>query len=373
QITAVIDIGGGTIDVAVVYPSKTSEGLTVLVKLTSGNDRVGGMDVDRRMVDHVLAARKIKYEHDDGALLGECEAGKRELSTARSVLSIPVRPFDARRDTEELVSITKTQFEDLCEPVDSALRVALDDVTDLADLHVKHVLMVGGSSGLPCVPRICKERFPDARVLQSAGAVAVARGAAHVASDSSIKFIQSLPRAIGVVAHSSDDAASSLRLETVMRRNAQLPNQFERTFFTKLDDETEIEIELREGEALESSIHLGILLIKNIPPYPKGTEILVTIGVPKLGTINAKATIAGLAEDLTIVPKPRLSEEQLEEYRRRTSERLGDPPQKGDDGEGPLEDQDDEQANSQGSIPKGAGKKRGGIVPSRGGRKKRSK
>ncbi|KAF3351619.1 hypothetical protein VdG2_00227 [Verticillium dahliae VDG2] len=382
QVTAVIDTGGGTIDVAIVYPSKTPEGLTVLVKSTSGNDRIGGMDVDRRMVDHVLAARKGKYAHDDGALLSECEAGKRELSTARSVLSIPVRPCDARTETEELVSITKAQFEGLCEPVDSALRAALKDVTGLADLHVKHVLMVGGSSGLPCVRRICDEWFPDARVLQSAGAVAVARGAAHVASDSSIHFIQSLPRAIGVVAHSSDDAASSLRLDTVMRRNTQLPNQFERTFFTKLDNETEIEIELREGEALESSVHLGTLVIKEIPPYPKGTEILVTVKVPKLGTVIAKGTMAGLAKELTIVPIPRLSEEQLEEYRRRTSERLGDGPQKGgridsggglEDGKGPQQDHDSEQASSQGSMTKRAGTKRGALIPSRGGKKRKSK
>ncbi|KAG7126354.1 Mitochondrial-type heat shock protein 70 like [Verticillium longisporum] len=382
QVTVVIDIGGGTVDVAVIYPSKTSGHLTVLVKATSGNDRVGGMDVDRRMVDHVLATRKGAYVHDDDALLGECESGKRELSTARSVLSIPVRPCDVRADTEELVSITKTQFEGLCEPVDSAVRAALKDVTSLVDLHVKHVLMVGGSSSLPCVRRICKEWFPDARVLQSAGAVAVARGAAHVASDSSINFIQSLPRAIGVVAHSSDDAASSLRLDTVMRRNTQLPNQFERTFFTKLDNETEIEIELREGEALESSVHLGTLVIKDIPPYPKGTGILVTVKVPKLGTVIAKGTMAGLTKELTIVPIPRLSEEQLEEYRRRTSERLGDGPQKRgqiegsgrlEDGEGSQKDQDGEQVSSQGSMAKRADTKRGALTPSRGGKKKKSK
>ncbi|KAM0269033.1 hypothetical protein ACHAQH_009858 [Verticillium albo-atrum] len=282
-VTAVIDIGGGGPSCGRRLPQKTSEGgLTVLLKSTFGNDRVDGVDVDRRKVNHVLATRKIRYEHDEGALLVERKAGKRELLAARSILSIPVRSTDAKTDTEELGSTTKTQFEELCEPVKPALCAPLNDVTDLSELHVKDVVMFGGSSGLVC----------------------------------------SLFRAIVIVTQSSDDAASSLRFETV-KRNTQLPNQVERTLLTKLD--IEIEIELREGVTLELS----------------RTTILGMIEVPKLGTIAAKGTIARLAEHSRVVPKRRLSEEQLEEYRRRTSERLGDRLQRDIDGMRlPVEDQD---------------------------------
>lgn len=186
----VFDLGGGTLDVAVVLIEDDNQGQTgrrcrVLGK--AGAD-LGGATLDQWLFQDVLKRNQRSDADEDvrqlsRALLVECERAKERLSSHDQAEISVLNPHTG---AVLAASYTQKQFEDLLDDnqfftqLDQTIRRALDASRErgYAEEHVKAVLLVGGGSLIPSVQRTLQRIFGRERVLLDRPLDAVARGAA---------------------------------------------------------------------------------------------------------------------------------------------------------------------------------------------------
>ena len=213
RIVVVYDLGGGTLDVAVLRWETSARAF--LVMATAGDPRLGGEDFDRALVGWLRDRLATEVtDASDGVTLGDdpasretalraMERAKRTLARRESVRvrvvasreggvarRIDVEPFEDEDDSTEgsdtyvsTVTLTRAALEASCAslfekstaPVATALRraggVTLQEVDD--------VVMVGGSSRLVAVRERVREMFGDKVVTRAVDPdTAIAVGAA---------------------------------------------------------------------------------------------------------------------------------------------------------------------------------------------------
>jgi hypothetical protein len=155
-VVAVYDLGGGTFDAAVLRKGEAS---FEILGAPDGVERLGGLDFDDAVFQHVMAAigpAVAQLDPDDPAVLAgvarlreECTSAKEGLSSDTDV-SIPVLLPNVRTE----VRLTRAEFEDMIEPAMSQTIDALSRALNSADVKpddLSRVLLVGGSSRIPLV------------------------------------------------------------------------------------------------------------------------------------------------------------------------------------------------------------------------------
>jgi len=162
QHVLVWDLGGGTFDVSIL---ELGQGVFE-VKAVNGDTFLGGDDWDQRVVDYLaekfMRIHKIETRGDSIAIqrLREAsEKAKKELSDkSESNIRIPffVRGIDlemtlTRKKFEEL---TKDLLEKMIDPTKQALRDA-----KLTHHNIDRVVLVGGSTRMPCIRQLARELF----------------------------------------------------------------------------------------------------------------------------------------------------------------------------------------------------------------------
>ncbi len=179
---AVYDFGGGTFDAAVLRT--TEDGFTI-VGTPEGLERIGGIDFDQAVLDHVDRALDgaVRDAGDDpGALAAvvrlreECQAAKETLSQDTDV-DIPV--LLPRVQTE--VRLTRGEFEDMIRPRVLETLAALERAVRSAGAgmdDMDRILLVGGSSRIPLVGQLIRERTGRPLALDAHPKDAIALGAA---------------------------------------------------------------------------------------------------------------------------------------------------------------------------------------------------
>ena len=159
----VFDFGGGTFDVSIL---ELGDGLFE-VKSTSGDNLLGGDDVDDLLINHIAssfkAANGIDLKADPVALQRLKEAAEKakiELSTKMKVeVSIPFITADQNGPKHVKEEITRAKFEEMLAPVlkrlEAPVKAALKDAKmTSADIH--KVIFVGGSTRIPSVQALVK-------------------------------------------------------------------------------------------------------------------------------------------------------------------------------------------------------------------------
>jgi molecular chaperone DnaK len=167
----VFDLGGGTLDVSLL---ETKEGRLRVVD-HSGDNFLGGKDIDRALVEHAAAelARGGGPGCDPGRLKAACELAKIELSRAeRTAIVLP--------DGGEL-PITRAALEEMAAPLIArsvtAVRGLLARNLRSAD-DVARVVLVGGPTLMPAVRARIGELFGGRLAEGIDPMTIVARGAA---------------------------------------------------------------------------------------------------------------------------------------------------------------------------------------------------
>lgn len=197
QTILVFDFGGGTFDLSVL----TISGGQFLEQGKGGNMWLGGEDIDRRIEDFVLSETAAEYEIKDinqlinsqekgmknrflGELKAAVEQAKINLSDQEEVyIELLGQLKDEDGDLLDVdVTLTREKFEQLIQPVvENAMeltRKLLDDIHFTRDL-IDRVLLVGGSSKIPCIIRAVEEMFGSDKVLvHERPMLAIAEGAA---------------------------------------------------------------------------------------------------------------------------------------------------------------------------------------------------
>ncbi len=187
---AVYDLGGGTFDAAVVRKGDSGAAGFGLLGRPQGLERLGGIDFDEAVFEHVLEGMPDAFanlDDSDPAVLSAVARLRRDCTEAKEALSsdtevsIPVM-LPASRGS---VRLHRSEFEAMIRPhveeTVSALRSAVVSA-GLAPEQLNAVLLVGGSSRIPLVAQLVSEQLGRPVAVDADPKNAIAKGAALAVS-----------------------------------------------------------------------------------------------------------------------------------------------------------------------------------------------
>jgi molecular chaperone DnaK len=313
----VYDLGGGTFDVSIV---QAQEGV-VEVLASHGDTQLGGDDFDDLLLGHV--ADKFQAEHGidlhtnlvaKARLLRAVEAAKRQLSEHPFVRI--EEEFIAEKEGQALhlnVEISREEYEGLIRPLldrtmDHVQR-ALDDA-HLVGSQVDKVVLVGGSTRTPLVVQLLEERLGQPAHQEVNPDLCVAMGASIQAAliagvDVGAVLVDITPHSLGIkcldVVHGFD---FPFRFAPIIHRNTPLPATRSEVFHTVYDRQTEVEIDVYQGESedVRQNHRVGKFMIQGLAPVPAGNQIVVQLDLNLDGMlkVSARERATGLQKQVTI-------------------------------------------------------------------------
>jgi len=337
----VFDFGGGTLDVTIMEIEGDS--MNFKVRATDGDTRLGGEDIDARLVEHFLDVFKKTTSVDLGSAK-EGDKKKKALNKLRQACA--QLKVDLSRMTESDICLdelyqdetleakmSREEFEGLIG--DLLQRIRIPVLRALEKVHggmkaedIDQVLLVGGSSRIPKVQTILQEMFPDkelARRINPDEAIAV--GAAMDASHA-YHMVDVVPRALGVATANHDDPNRQFAT-IIIPACSPIPEGgliVTSSFGTSRDNQTGADIEICEGEEkyFDDNTHLGEFELVGLPMRPRGEiTINVSMGIDKDGilTVTGSAEGTDIKQDISVLAnKGRMNEENIERLRRENEE-----------------------------------------------------
>ena len=344
---AVIDFGGGTLDVTIMEFGKG----VFEVKATSGNTQLGGTDMDRILVEHLASTFQSKsgidIRNDRGALARVREAAeiaKIELSnTATARINLPFLSATTAAPAHLDYEFTRTELERLVRPVIERCREPVVQAFHDASLQfsqIDRLIFVGGPTRMPCVRAFFEELIGKKAESGVDPMECVAQGAAIQAGVlagevGNIVLVDVTPLTLGI--ETLGNVATSL-----IPRNTPIPVKRSEIFTTAADLQTSVTVHVFQGERpmVSDNISLGQFNLDGLPPAPRGVpRIEVSFDIDTDGILNATAkdTASGRSQSIRITGSTRLPEaekrrmvEQAERYaeddrkRREAAEQLND-------------------------------------------------
>ena len=327
----VFDLGGGTFDVSVLDVSK--DGVFEVVS-TNGDTHLGGDDFDQTLINHVAdqfqKEQGIDLRKDTMALqrLQEaCEKAKKELSSAQSTdINLPFITADANGPKHLQITITRAQFEQMCDPLVERCRgpvmKALEDAK-LKPSDIDEVVLVGGSTRIPKVQELVYKIFgkephkgvnPDEVVALGAAIQAGVLGG----DVQDVLLLDVTPLSLGIETEGGI-------FTKLVERNTTVPTEKKQVFSTAADSQTAVTVSVYQGErpmARDNRL-LGQFNLEGIPPAPRGTpQIEVKFDIDANGILNVSAKDLGSNKEQTvrIEQSSGLNEAEIERMRREAEE-----------------------------------------------------
>ncbi|MFL5262836.1 MAG: TIGR02266 family protein [Anaeromyxobacteraceae bacterium] len=278
----VYDLGGGTFDASVL---ELQDNVYEVIS-TGGDTFLGGVDFDNRIVARLLERYEEQvgrpFDGDRVALSRLVDAAERAKCSLSERQEFRIQlPYLATKDGAPVAldtSLTRGEIVALVEPlVDRTLAVCADVLAakNLAPKDVDEVILVGGQSRMPLVHDRVRAFFGKAPSHAVHPDEAVAIGAALLAyslgSPEGVVLIDVLPMSIGVILPDG-------RVRPVFDRNTPLPARRQYAVTTTENGQTELELEVVQGEApaVEDREYLGTIRLEELPSGPRG---MVKLGV----------------------------------------------------------------------------------------------
>jgi molecular chaperone DnaK len=307
----VFDLGGGTFDVSLL---EVGDGVFEVLA-TSGDTHLGGDDFDRKIVDFLVDDFRnqhgIDLSKDPQALQRLTEAAEKakvELSTlTETVINLPFITANETGPKHIEVNLTRSKFEQLCEslivrsrvPVENAIRDARIDKS-----KIDQVVMVGGSTRIPAIQKLVQDltgKAPNQTVNpdEVVAIGAAVQGGVLSGEVKDILLLDVTPLSLGV------ETLGGV-MTKIISRNTTIPTKKSEVFSTAVDNQTNVEIHVLQGERefAQDNKSLGNFRLDGIPLAQRGIpQIEVTFDIDVNGILSVKAKDKGTGKEQSITIK----------------------------------------------------------------------
>ena len=322
QKVMVYDLGGGTFDVSVL---EIGDGV-IEVLATAGNNRLGGDDFDKAIMDWMVAefkkAEGIDLSADKVAmqrLKEAAEKAKIELSgVTSSAINLPYITADATGPKHLDLTLSRAKFNELTahlvEATMGPVRQAMSDA-GLSNSDLSKVLMVGGSSRIPAVQEAVKkitgqDGFKGINPDECVAMGAALQGGVLVGDVKGLLLLDVTPLSLGI------ETMGGINTKLI-ERNTTIPAKKSQIFTTAADNQTSVEVHVLQGERDMAQYNktLGRFNLDGIAPARRGVpQIEVTFDIDANGIVNVSAKDLGTGKEqhITITSSTNMSKEDIE-------------------------------------------------------------
>jgi len=318
----VFDLGGGTFDVSIL---EVGDGIFEVLA-TAGDTKLGGDDFDKVLVNWLVKnfneKEGIDLSTDVQALQRLTEAAekaKMELSTVETTkIALPFIIADQTGPKHINQELTRDVFEKLCENLIERCRIPVEKAMDDAKLEksqMDEIVLVGGSTRIPAIQNLVKSltgKEPNKSVNpDEVVAIGAAVQAGILAGEiKNILLLDVTPLSLGV------ETLGGI-MTKIIARNTTIPVKKSEIFSTAVDDQTNVEIHILQGERELASANksLGNFRLDGIPGGDRGMpqiDVTFDIDVDGILSVTAKEKETGVKQNITIQGASTLSESEIQ-------------------------------------------------------------